>query len=151
MISPAAKTFYLLNAIGEAAEVITSVFSPGSMNDIETVAVLSHEFSNDIEPLNELDESLEMLKLVLLKVETTEEFNPLYMPMPIEALDEVLDGTSKSDSMLFTGMNGNPFAIKTVQVEQNSETIVSAIVSYKQFDLPGYDEILAKQTSARLH
>ena len=146
MIVPTAQSFYLLHAKGEAAELITSIFSVGSMSDITGVVVLSREFNNDIEPINELDASIETLKCGMSPtVSETVEFNPLYIPSKREALDEVLEGELKAESMIFTGMNGNPFAIKSIEIAEHGESLITAIVRYQPFDLPGYEDIIGNQ------
>lgn len=146
MIQAPTPAFYVVRASGEAAELITAVFSPGSMGDITDVIVLSDEFSNDIEPINELDESLQTLKSGLSPdlIESCE-FNPLYIPMSIDALDDALEVEQKSDSVRFSAMDGNPFAVKIVEFSTQFEPLLTATVSYKQFDLPGYEHIMEKQ------
>lgn len=153
MIITQSPAFYVVRASGEAAELITSVFSPGSMGDIEQVLVVSRDYSNDIEPINELDTSLETIKEGLgNEIKENVVFNPLYIPMKIDDLDEAIDVEVKGDNVRFTAMDGNPFAVKTVQLSsQIAEPILLATVSYQQFDLPSYDVIMDKQLNSKLN
>lgn len=146
MITAPTQAFYVIRASGEAAEMIASVFSPGAMGDITDVVVLSREFTNDIEPINELDISLETLKLGLSPnlIEDCQ-FNPLFIPMPLDDLDDALEIEQKSDHVRFSAMNGNPFAVKIIQLSSDHEQLLIGTVSYQQFDLPGYEHIMDKQ------
>jgi hypothetical protein len=148
MITAPSNSFYTVQATGEAAELIASVFSPGSMGDITDVIVLSKEYTNDIEPINELDDSLETIKsgLGVELIENTS-FNPLYIPQPMELLDEALDVEVKGDNVRFTAMDGNPFAVKIVEVSTPMEPLLTATVSYQPFELPSYDVIMQNQTN----
>jgi hypothetical protein len=152
MIAAPTQSFYALQAEGEAAELITSIFSPGAMGDIVGVSVLSKEFSNDIEPTNELDESIKMLKEGLSgSLQEVVNFNPLYIPMPLEALDNSLDSQGKGEELQFVAMNGNPFALKTVDIMNDEQQLIYATVGYHKFDLPGYEDILKQQHSTLLN
>ena len=149
------NSFYVIRAVGEAAELITSVFSPGSMGDIADVTVLSKEFNNDIEPINEMDQTLATIKegLGSTLVENVS-FNPLFVPMHIDDLDDALDVEQKHDNVRFTAMDGNPFAIKTVDIKTGAdgdEELIAGTVSYQQFDLPAYTDIMEKQLNHRLN
>ncbi len=148
MIVATTPSFYVLQAEGEAAELIASIFSPSVMSDIVGVSILSKDFSNDIEPINELDESIKLLKDGL-GTDTVEDvlFNPLFIPMSNEALDETLDAQEKGEEIRFVGMNGNPFAIKSIDISRNDNSLISAVVGYHKFNLPGYEDIIAGQTS----
>lgn len=157
MITPpeGSNSFYLIRATGEAAELITSVFSAGSMGDITDVTVLSKEFDNDIEPINEMDATLATIKegLGSVLVENVT-FNPLFIPMHIDELDDALDVEQKTDNVRFTGMEGNPFAIKIVDITSGADgnqQLIAGTVAYQQFDLPSYNDIIDKQTNYRLN
>ncbi len=148
MITPSSPSFYVIQATGEAAELIASVFSPGSMGDITDVVVLSKEFTNDIEPLNELTASIETIKEGLgVDIVENVKFNPLYVPMDLEDLDDALEVEQKSDVVKFTAMDGNPFAVKIIEILANEESLLTGTVSYQQFDLPGYETIMEKQNT----
>jgi hypothetical protein len=152
MIVAPTQSFYIIRATGEAAELITSVFSPGSMLDITDIVVLSNEFRNDIEPINELDASLEIIKSGLgSEVVHTEIFNPLYIPMSLDALDEVLENEGSADHMRFVGMGGNIFAVKSVTIESGENKLIAGTVSYQPFDLPSYETIMQNQTTGLLN
>lgn len=146
MIQAPTPAFYVVRATGEAAELIASVFSPGSMGDITDVIVLSKEFTNDIEPINELDDSIQTLKAGL-SADLIEDcqFNPLFIPMSLDDLDDALEVEQKSDRVSFSAMDGNPFAVKIVQLSTPLQPLLTATVSYQQFDLPGYEQIMEKQ------
>lgn len=149
------KSFYVIHAVGEAAELITSVFSAGCMGDIANVTVLSREYNNDIEPINEMDATIETIKSGLgsLLVENVT-FNPLYIPMSIDALDEALDVEVKNDAVRFAAMEGNPFAIKTTNIKtgiDGQDELLAGTVAYQQFELPEYQHIMDKQLNSRLH
>lgn len=148
MIQAPTPAFYIVRATGEAAELIASVFSPGSMSDITDVIVLSKEFTNDIEPINELDESLRTMKEGLSTdlIENCK-FNPLFVPMSIDDLDEALEVEQRSDHVQFSAMDGNPFAVKIIEFSTPLEPLLTATVSYQQFDLPGYAQIMDKQNT----
>jgi len=152
MIISNSPSFYVIRATGEAAELIASVFSPGSMGDITDVVVLSREFDNDIEPINELDKSLETIKEGLgSDIIENANFNPLFIPMSIDDLDDALEVEQKNDNVRFTAMDGNPFAVKIVEITSNEEPLISATVAYQQFDLPSYDVIMHNQTHSLLN
>jgi hypothetical protein len=152
MITPLAPAYYVVQATGEAAEMITAVFSPGTMGDIVDVTVLSKEFTNDIEPINELDGALRIIKSGLQpNLLQTEEYNPLYVPMSIDALDDALDVETKGEMVRFTAMNENPFAVKIVEIATEEMPLITATVSYQQFDLPSYDTIMSSQTTRLLN
>ena len=153
MIIAPTPSFYIIRAYGEAAELITSVFSPGTMGDITDVIVLSKEFSNDIEPMNELDASLVTLKEGMGS-EMTEviSFNPLFIPQSMDALDDALEVEHKNDNVRFTAMDGNPFAVKIVELTAlDDEPLITATVSYQQFDMPSYDTIMQSQVNSVLN
>jgi hypothetical protein len=156
MIITTSPAFYVIKAGGEAAELIASVFSPGSMADIEDVNVISKEYTNDIEPLNELETSLNTIKLGLLGTEITENvsFNPLYIPMNIDELDDALEVDIKNDNVRFTAMDGNPYAIKSVDMfvgPNGDKELLAATVAYKQFQFPDYQSIMDRQQNSRLN
>lgn len=151
MITATVPSFYVIRAVGEAAELITSVFSPGTMGDITDVTVLSKEFDNDIEPINEMDTTLATIKegLGSTLVENVT-FNPLFIPMHIDELDDALDVETKHDNVRFTAMEGNPFAVKTVDIKtgvDGDEELIAGTVAYTQFELPSYTDIMDKQTN----
>lgn len=144
MIHSPSPSFYLLRANGEAAELIASVFSPGTTSDIVDVVVLSKEFNNDIEPILELDASIEALKGGLAGIDLDEriELNPLFLSSSKEALENALDHEPKTDGVRFTAMEGNPYVVKSTEIRSNDQELITASVAYRQFDLPSYDSLI---------
>ena len=145
MITPAVPSYYVIRAQGEAAELVTSIFSPRIMGDIEDVLAISKDFNNDIEPIHHLDSSVSLLKEGLIGESLREDvkFNPLYIPVKDEELYDALETEMKSDMVKFTAMNGNPFAVKMIEIDSaDNERLLTGIVSYQQFDLPGYETII---------
>jgi hypothetical protein len=146
MIQPSAPSFYVIQATGEAAELIASVFSESAMSDIENVTVLSKQYTNDIEPMNELDSTLETLKDGLgIELDETVKFNPLYFPMSLDVLAESLESDPKSDKVRFNAMRGNPYAVKIVEINADESPLIVGSVSYQPFELPAYEDIMNKQ------
>lgn len=152
MIQPTAQSFYVIQATGEAAELIASVFSAASMSDIENVTVVSKEYTNDIEPINELDATLETIKEGL-GVDLVENvtFNPLYIPSSIDVLHDALDVELKNNHVGFNAMHGNPYAVKIVEINSNETPLIVGSVSYQPFDLPSYEVIMDKQLHTLLN
>ena len=149
MITTTSPAFYFVRTNGEAAELLTSLISPKTMLDIEAAVIISKTFTNEIEPINELDEAIGTLKsgLATTDMQVTEEFNPLYYPCTDERLDEALEVELKSDRVSFNAMAGNPYHAKRVELIANGETTVEAGVVFQPFDLPGYESIMeARQT-----
>lgn len=152
MIETSSPCFYIIQAKDEAAELITSGFSLRTTNDISSVTVRSKDFDNDIETINELDSALEMIKEALTgEQEEITQFNPLFFLMPTEVFDEALQLDPNTQEVHFFGLDGNPFGLKVTNISVNDELLVSGTASYKQFDLPPYEEILEKQASQRMN
>lgn len=149
MIVAPTDSFYMIQAEGEVAELITGLFSQSTMMDVEEVQVVSKEFSNDIEPTNVLDECIRSVKAELQGTLNEDvQFNPLFVPTSIENLDDALLVDQKSDIVLFSGMDGNPFILKSVSLtDENDNKLVQFTVSYVEFNLPGYEFIVEKQKS----
>lgn len=149
MITAPSNSFYMIQANGEAAELIISAFSEGVMADVVNVTVLSKEFTNDIEPIHELDFSIEALKESLGPNELTERirFNPLFMPMSKDDLEQVFDSESKPDAIRFAGMDGNPYIVKRVEISSPLEELINGSVLYHSFELPAYEVIMKNQNS----
>ena len=142
MITTTAPAFYLIKTTGEAAELLTSLISSKSMLDIETAIVVSKNFTNDIEPIHELDVAVSTLKEGLQVTEQVEEFNPLFYPSSDERIDEALEVEFKNDRVAFNAMNGNPYHAKRVELKTNGTTEVEGAVIFQQFELPGYEAIM---------
>ena len=144
MITTASPAFYFLRINGEAAELLTSLISPKTMLDIKDAVIVSKEFTNEIEPINELDAAINTLKagLATTDLQVSEEFNPLYYPCSEERIDEALDVELKSDRVSFNAMEGNPFHATRIELSSNGETTIQAGVVFQPFDLPGYESIM---------
>ncbi len=152
MITPEVPSFYVIRATGEAAELITSVFSPSTMADVLEVVVVSHEFSNDIEPLNEVAESLSLINEGLIStVKQTTEFNPLYVPSTAEQIDEAIDADVIGDVTKFIAMDGNPYAIASTKIETESGPLLTAVVRYNEFEIPSYDSVIKSCDELRIN
>lgn len=152
MIETSSPCFYIIQANDEAAEIITSGFSIRTTNDISSVTVRSKDFANDIEPINELDSALDMIKSSLAgPQEEHTRFNPLFFLLPDEVLDEALQLDPNTNEVHFFGLDGNPFGLKITDISINDELIISGMVTYRQFDLPTYEEIIKNQSIKRLN
>lgn len=153
MITDQKDSFYILNASGEVAETLISAFSDRVLKDIESITVLSKLFDNDIEPINELSNSIDFLKEAISPgFKESSEFNPLYFPTSEEAIDDVLDPLESGNGFRFSGMNGNPFAIMSKNVNDKDDgLLIHSLTCYRQFDLPSYDELKSDQKTFLLN
>lgn len=148
MIIANTPCFYLVRASGEAAESVTSRFSPATASDIETVVLLSTDFDSDIEATQSMDQVLEKVACGMPHftiLEAQEKYNPLYTSNSMGDIDEMLNLDPRTDGYKFTGMDGNPFVFKQVKMFDNEEPVIEAKVQYHSFDLPGYSDITAQQ------
>jgi hypothetical protein len=154
MINPTTDCFYVIQAEGEAASLVSEKLSASTVQDIREVILISEDFDNDIQASESLDNAIEEVKSRLGEADLTEAttFNPLYIPSSQEAIDDVLDGDVKSESYRFVGMDGSPFTWKTVSISgSNDEELLMGKISYKPFDLPGYSEILAAHANVKIN
>lgn len=148
MITASTSSSFGVHAVGEGAEVIAHAFSPGTVGDIEAVVMASRDYESDIDAVHRLDETLEAIRDGFsIELTCSEKFNPLYVPCTIEELDEVLESDSKAEQVLFSGMNGNPFILKSTELVSEDQVVVRGHVSYKVFDIPSYETIMANQKS----
>lgn len=150
IIAPTAA-YYMVKAEGEAAENMVSELSPSTASDIATVILVSADFEVDIMAVHNLSRSIEYIKGSLHdpKMSVDEKYNPLYMPAPMEQVDEMLNLDPRNDGIRFVGMNGNPYTLKTVEMKANGdEPLVTGKVDYRPFDFPGYSEIVADRERA---
>ena len=148
MITPPTKSFFAIHIAGEAADIVMNKLSPETMTDIREAILISDDFNEDIEATNTMDAAVEKLRLQLgdeLTVATTH--NPLYIPSTQAQLDSVLEGDPSNDNFKFTGMDGNPFTMKSISITRHEEEVITAKVACHQFDLPSYTEILARQAA----
>ena len=144
MITTKSSCFFTALLVGDAAKEVVTAISPSTASDIEQVQVTSTDFSSDITALISFDASMNHLEQTLgsEQVSRREDFNPLYLPNGLEALDELVDGNEKSDHLRFTGFGGNPFVIKLIKLDYNEETMAAAELQYHPFELPSYSEII---------
>lgn len=147
MITPKTTAFYIVRAHEDAAELITSTISTGAMSDITDALILSIDFDNEITPINELDTALETLKCGLIgsNIELHEQYNPIYYPSTDEAFDDVVEGSPRAEQLRLTGIDGNPFIAKKLNLSSNGSSSIEAAVSFREFEFPGYDDMLEKR------
>lgn len=152
MITPPTACFYVVRAEGEAAEFVAATLSMGIVADIKVALLVSADYSNDVQAAVGLDSTVDTLKSRLLSPDLTEatEFNPLYIPSTQAAIDDVLDGDEQAETFEFTGMDGSPFTLKTVNVATADHDVIEGKVACKPFDLPSYSDIIAAQKVERL-
>jgi hypothetical protein len=152
MINPEVPSFYVVQATGEVAELIASVFSPTTMSDVVEVVIVSREFSNDIEPINEMSAGIEVLTpAILSEIKKTTEFNPLYVPSTPDQIDESIDADVLNDMTKFTAMGGNPYAIAQTKIRTESETLLTATVRYNEYEIPSYDTVVKSCSTSLLN
>ena len=153
MIIPPTDFFYVVQASGEAAEVVAATLSEGSVNDITEVVLISDDFTDDIQATHGLDQTLENVKKNLLDQDLTEEtdHNPLYKPSTQDELDAVLDAEPRSENYRFIGMNNNPFIMKATRICSGDHDVLLGHVSCKPFELPSYGDIMAARANVRIN
>jgi hypothetical protein len=152
MINTDAPSYYSIRCDGEGAQNITSEFMSDKVsNDITSVAMVSQTYSSDIQTLNEFDRMMAKMKALsgYDGVKNTK-FNPLYLP--VGKFADVLEVVNV-DSIKFTGMNGDAFAIKTVELTPFNESspLLFGRAVYEQFTLPSYSEIIKAEEQALLN
>jgi len=147
MINPPTDCFFVIQLHGEAAEYVASTLSESTLSDIREAVMISEDFSNDIAAEVSMDNAVLNVKNSLMgEVEELITMNPLYIPSGPDAIRDVLDGDFKSDTLKFTGMDGNPFTLKTTSLTSNDQGVLEAKVACKPFELPSYEDIIAGQT-----
>lgn len=153
MITPPTKSFFVMHISGEAADYITNKFSPEVTSDIREAVLISDDYENDIEATNSMDSAVDVVKKQLkkgrIKMQTETKHNPLYVPSTPEQLENVLEDLG--DNFKFTGFDGNPFTMKSVEITSNDKQLLAARVSCHQFDLPTYSEIISGQENKVLN
>lgn len=125
---------------GEAAQDMMMRFAPEIALDIEEIKLTSVDFESDIQAINHLDETVKSL-VTSKAVNVEEDFNPLYIPAPMSAIDALLDEGSSEDMMKFTAFGGDPFVLKQVKVTHNNDQIALVSVKYYPFELPSYADL----------
>ena len=152
MITPPTDSFYVIRAEGDAAELIASTLSMGAMNDIRAVVLLSADFKSDIQATCAMDKAVNTVRSALLSPISLEKIkhNPLYIPSTPQDVDDLMEVT-KADRVKFVGMGGNPFIIKSVNLEMDDKLLIEASTNCHPFDLPAYAEIVKLHTDIRLN
>jgi len=147
MISAPTSCFYLMKVEGEAVHSVAAELSPSTAADIEVAIFTSADFENDIVAVNSLATGFNHVKSISLLGDTLqvdERYNPLYVPSPIEKIDEMLILDPRADGVRFVGFSGNPFTLKAMEAKAGDETLISAKVDYRPFDMPAYSDIVAE-------
>lgn len=150
MIVAPTQCYFTALATGEGAQTLMMEISPGAAADIEEVSFLSENFDSDIQALQLLDGTIKHISgSVGGDVSVVEKFNPLYIPSPIEEVDELLDIHMRSDGLRFTGFGGDPFTLKLVDVKRDEQPLATFTARYHPFDLPLYTEIVEAHDNFR--
>lgn len=142
MINPPTLCFFTAKAIDEAAASVMMDISPGAAADIVEVTLLSDDFDSDIPAINRLDATVVKMTEKVNNLNVREKFNPLYIPVKMEEVDEMLDLSAKHDVVRFVGMDSNPYTVKQVDVETDGQRVISGKVQFYPFDLPHYSDIV---------
>jgi len=151
------KYYFLIKIEGDAAQTFADFISPETAMDIESMSLISREFSSDISAINDLDRSISIIEKMNKgtgkKVAIDEWYNPLYLPNSLTKIEQLFDSSSMSASTLtYTGdgHDANPFTIKAVNLKCDDEVAIKAKVACKPFDLPSYNEIVDNQQNTLL-
>jgi hypothetical protein len=152
MIVAPTSCYFVIKAEGEAAAAVILEVSPTTGHDITTAILVSADFETDILAVNYMDKA--MARIIAGSgpdIETTVRYNSLYIPGPMEAIDDLLNLDPRNDGIRFVGMSGNPFLLKTVEAKSGDENVVTAKVEYRPFDIPGYNEMVESNAKMRLN
>lgn len=148
MITTNASCYFEIEIAGDAAGRTILEISPRCVLDIETITLLSESFTDDISCSNAMSAQIGKLTLDTPNSIQTAELNPLYIP---NADVETAFADSTDRQVKFTGVDGNPFTVKTTKVETAyGDKIIEAHVRYESFILPPYQEIM-QNTPCVLH
>lgn len=152
MIIAPTPCYFIVLVTGESAQSLMMEISPGAAADIEELTLLSEDFDSDIKALHLLDGTIKKVRDTLPEeVAVTETFNPLYVPASMEDVDAVLDLSVRSDGVRFSGFDGDPFTLKLVDLERDSEKVATFTARYHPFDLPLYTEIVEAHDNFQLN
>lgn len=128
----------------ETAQLVMQDFFPSIASDIKQLTLLSADFQTDIEALNSLDDATKRIKSIVFdEISLSEKFNPLFIPRSLDAVDDVLDASAKSDNLKFVEFNGNPFIVKQVELKRDDEKVGVFLAQHHPFELPAYSEIIS--------
>ncbi len=144
MITAPTDCFYVIQVQGDAAEFVAGTLCADVLNDIRSAVLISADFRSDIQAEVSMDENVAALRR-RLGGDVTEvvQRNPLYAPATPDEIDDVLEGDMRSKHLSFSGMDGSPFTLKTISLTSNSEEVLQGRITYKAFDLPSYEDIVA--------
>jgi len=150
MIIAPTPCYFVIKAEGEAASHVICEVSPLTGNDIITAVLVSAEFDSDIQAVHHMDTATAHIaaQTPAESLETKTEYNPLYLPGDMSAVDEMLNLDPRNDGIRFVGMSGNPYLLKTVEVKNGDEQLIVGKVEYRPFDIPGYSDLV--EARARL-
>jgi hypothetical protein len=154
MIVAPTHCFFILNLVEDAATSATAFFSEGAAADITTVSLISKDFESDIDATHKLDTSIALIRDSLHTsgdIEVNETFNPIYLPQSMHAIDDLLSLDIRTDNLNFTGFNGSPYVIRTVEVLNNNMPLMDAKIQYYPFELPNYTELVWKQENTSVN
>jgi hypothetical protein len=153
MIIAPTPCYFVIKTEGEAASHIVSEVSPLAGNDIITAVLVSADFDSDIQAVHHMDAATAHITSQTPGegLETQIEYNPIYLPGEMSAVDEMLNLDPRNDGIRFVGMSGNPYLLKTVVVKSGDEQLVVAKVEYRPFDIPGYNELVEARTKMLLN
>jgi len=143
MINPKSTSFYTLKCEGDGAQEVAALLVDESIcADISSIVFASKNYDSDIESINRLDSMFNhMMQKTNCSADKKEDYNPLYIP--IGKLEDVVE-VINIDSVKFTGMDGNAFAIKTVSCT-NDSTVLQGKVIFNEFEMPSYSEIVTSE------
>jgi hypothetical protein len=151
MITAPTPCFYMLKVEGEVAQQFVAELSPSSAKDIISAVLVSSDFDIDIAAVNSFDASITSMRALSPSADIVEEYNPLYVPSGLDVLDQHMQSEQRGDAIRFVGMNGNPFILKTVEITQGDEPLISGKIEYRPFELPSYSDIVASIESTQLN
>ncbi len=143
MIIAPTSCYFVIRTEGEAAAHVVSEVSPAVSNDITTAVLVSADFQSDIQAVSFMDSATAHITAATpaVALETHTKYNPLYMPGGMSEVDDMLSSDS-SGAMHFSGMSGNPYLFKTVEVKNGEEELLTARVEYRPFEIPAYSDII---------
>jgi len=150
MIIAPTSCFFVLRAEGEAAAHMMELLSPSAAADIDAAILVSQDFDSDIAAVHGLDESIAQLRFQMPvhadRVKIEETYNPLYIPGTVDDIDDMLQTNERNDSAQFIGMNGSPFVLKTIEIYDGDDSLISGKIEYRPFELPSYNDIVASRS-----
>jgi hypothetical protein len=144
----------MLKTEGETAQQVISEISPSAGVDISSAIMMSADFESDLVAVHSLSAALAHVRSrspVNEQEVTEEKYNPLYVPGSVGELDDVLSLDPRTENIRFVGMGGNPFILKTIEVNDGETPIIAAKVEYRPFDIPTYSELVLTRDPVHLN